>query len=1214
MAPMRTTLPISTALFSYLFIAGCSSTPTDPKLPATVNAANHRWFPISTGAMHEYGKTMGPDGALTCDGCHRPGAESFTAVRCDQCHKHTEAITQRLHLGIPSSFTVDTSAVSDPDLKAELRGASCFGCHPTGEKRPFSHTLITSECAQCHAVDNAFAALPKAGFTHRDVGAADCAACHVTTAWSTVSAAPSNVSDPAHDLTVTGLLPTFTGTTISRVSALAQTLPMPMNHLATSIDAGVLTDCAACHQEANTGVYFPGLLHSSLANVGQAQPAQCAECHARSVPLGFVGAFATAPARTPATGEMRHDAVAWANGAPGATRIVTQDCATCHHTPSPLLAATWRVVEVDGGPAQFHAALTAAAQAQPTSCLDCHANSRPVAALTSMNAALPAGMTFDHGNGDALQDCVLCHSSTSAWSGGKFHLVGSAAPASCVGCHEAKRPTSTTGWTSTTYQASPFDYGTNAQGITHGGGEDCAVCHGGSTQTWAGGHFPHGVGTLATQSCSACHTSQRPTAPVPGVGNNFNHTLNGTGDCRACHQATVTAGRYVDLNPIPGGDWKGGKEYPGDVVVTSPTQFIALQTWTLQRNAARFVTGMTTQNATLFNAMLHTSTAIPAALFPGPANAPDNSTCFHCHTNVAGTVTSFADGKYHAVLTDAGVPQPTARCLDCHEQMRPDMIVEKSASVLQPMDHSATFTAPVTIAGQTVSGVATLDCSVCHASPGSTWGDGKFHAKISTATPADCVTCHYPLMASPQADVTTGTTFAMKHRSTQVTVQKCETCHTTALSKSAMAFTPSTGAALWKTGTLHPHVAMQPASCVECHALSEPTMATQGTTTWTFTTGGTATNSAQWMSHPMADVAGKDCAACHLADAKPTGSAWNKGTDLHAKVPSPTGCAACHGTSNGRGTVIGTNNNLPSGLTNSQVTTTAGPFPGVKDQLNHADINVTARDCSFCHTQKGTSTVAGVQGQEWRQATFHKNFSAASPLVMNTTTGRCSTCHFNLKPGATFAAFDHATFTSASGTPDCSSCHSWPGTSAMTPNWLGAAAMPAFIAVGGFTISQPPATAANTLQTGIANLPHPAVATGVPCTACHAQAAGGRHALGYDHLSSLASTRCGACHEAGSDLVATPWNGATTEATGAGDTRPFTLPSVRATYKGNTATETYPKHFFPIDCKECHLVPAGNGLTTTGTVYQAAWKFPHTQAKMTNPSTCLTCHPGGVPN
>ena len=1192
-------------------LAACSPVGGPSKLPPPVSPQNHPWFPLTAGTTHEYGKVVAVDGALGCESCHA-NAETFTEFQCISCHKHPTALTDRLHLGV-----TDFAPTS----------AGCYQCHPAGEKQAFSHTGITpgtagANCAQCHQETNAFASLPKPGFTHPGMGGSDCGSCHESvTDWKQVSDAPNGKWDPAAEVAVTGLIPSFTGLRLTRVTPLAQQLPMPMFHNASALDAGVVAQCSLCHLDSAAGVYFPGLMHSSLQNEGIEQPARCAECHATSHPEGFVGPLPTAPARTPASGEMRHEAVAWDGGAPTTARLVSNDCEVCHANPS-RVSSSWAIALPDGGRPTLHASLTAKGLAQPGSCLDCHANSRPVALLTSATAALPAGVTFDHDVPSTLGDCTSCHQGTSVWSGAKYHLPGAAAPGTCLPCHAQERPTSTTGWQSTTYTRSPFDYGTNAQGVTHGGGEDCAVCHGTSTQTWVGGHFPHGAGTLATSTCIACHVTQRPAAVVMS----FDHALNGTGDCRACHQATVTAGRYVDyVNPstmmLPGGDWQGGRAYPGDVVVTSATQFVALTQYTLQRaTPGGLVTGITTQTGNFYDSMLHTSAAIPAQVFPGPANAPDSASCWHCHTNVDGGVTSFADGKYHEALTSYSaapggtvtpLPQPTTRCLDCHEAMRPDRIVQKSASVLQPMDHSATFTTSVMLGGQPTTTVNTVECSVCHGSPGNTWSDGRFHANIGAAVPADCTTCHYPLMATAQADVTSTTVYLMKHRSPQLTFQKCDTCHTSALSRGA---NMPIAATLWRTGELHAKVSPQPASCLECHSNSEPAAATQGTELYTFMQGGTATNGASWMNHTLSAVTSRDCAACHRADAKPTGSAWSQSTAFHAVVTTnPGACTSCHGTGNGRGTVQGTNNNLPSGLTSSRTTTTASNAPGVKDQITHADLNVSSRDCGVCHTQAGPSTTSGIQGVEWKQARFHQNFTTANPLVMNGTTGRCSTCHLNVKPGPTFTAFDHSAYTAAPGTPDCVTCHVYPGTSTTTPNWLGAAAVPAFISVGGFTISQPPATAANTVQTGIANLPHPAVGSGVACTTCHTQAAGGRRAFGYDHLSSLINTKCSACHESGSDLVGTVWNGATTEAAGAGDTRPFTLPSVRATYKGNTTTETYPKHFWPIDCAQCHIIPPGNGLVTTGAAYQTAWKFPHTTNKMTNPSTCLTCHPGGAP-
>jgi len=224
----------------------------------------------------------------------------------------------------------------------------------------------------------------------------------------------------------------------------------------------------------------------------------------------------------------------------------------------------------------------------------------------------------------------------------------------------------------------------------------------------------------------------------------------------------------------------------------------------------------------------------------------------------------------------------------------------------------------------------------------------------------------------------------------------------------------------------------------------------------------------------------------------------------------------------------------------------------------------------------------------------------------------------NVKPAVSFPGFDHSAFTNASGSQDCSSCHSWPGTGSSTaPNWLGAGGAPVYISVGGFPVSQPPAAGATT-QSGIANLPHPST-TGVACTTCHQSSSGGKMAKGYDHASALINSNCNSCHEAGSNLVGTPWNGATSESAGAGDTRPYTLASVVARYSGNSKTETTPNHFYPVDCHQCHTAPTGIATVTTGTAYlvqgsSGAWHFPHKTSSMTNPSTCLFCHPGGPPN
>jgi hypothetical protein len=534
------------------------------------------------------------------------------------------------------------------------------------------------------------------------------------------------------------------------------------------------------------------------------------------------------------------------------------------------------------------------------------------------------------------------------------------------------------------------------------------------------------------------------------------------------------------------------------------------------------------------------------------------------------------------------------------------------------MDHAALFLPGATVGGQPVSGVGQLDCGACHRLTSGRWDDGLFHASLGTATPAACVACHDPLLAdAAAADVTSGTSYRMAHRSAQLASQACAACHAGALAQAASSAAAPLATA-WRPGTIHASVPAQPGRCLDCHAVSEPPAShpTQGTVTYLLAAGGTSSNGGQWMNHGAAPVAGLDCATCHLADATPSGAAWSRATSFHAWVTSPGACQGCHGLQNGNGAVIGAGNNLPTGLTSAAMVTSAAADPssgvpaGTHDLISHADVNVSGHDCAFCHAQVGPSTVAGIQGAEWAQARFHPAFSSGTPLVLDGGAGRCSNCHLNVRPGPGFTGQAHAAFTAAAGTQDCSACHAWPGTGTPSaPNWLGATGTPQFIAVGGFPIPQPPA-AAPTTQAGITGLPHPAVGAGTACATCHAGGVGGKRAQGYDHASALAAASCSACHEAGSNLVATAWNGATAQASGAGDTRPYTLSTLRATRGGDSCTITLPNHFFHVDCAECHAVPAGTGATTSGTVYAAAWTFPHTNSRMSNPSTCNLCHVG----
>ena len=1065
------------------------SAPWNTSLDATTHEA---FFPIGPGSKHALGSDSP---AITCNSCHG-GADSFKQFDCLSCHQHADqtALTGG-HRGV-SQFSYAST--------------NCLSCHPRGE----------------------------AG-----------------------GASPSgSMSDPARNVTVNAEIPSYVETSIATLSPRTEILPMPMDHGTKDVPAPAFSSCGNCHITAGAGTFYPGNLHSSLASLHLAQPASCADCHARSMPIGFVGPAATNPLRSPSSGEMKHDAVVWGNGLPSGASIVSQDCAVCHLAPTQNISASWATNRAGTTPALFHASLAAASLTQPAACLDCHANSRPTGVLT----VSPANLRFDHAAPAALVECASCHQSSAAavqwvsWAGGKFHLPGDATPTSCLPCHAGERPTTTSTWTSPTYASLPFDYLPNPQGITHGAGQDCAACHvgpgtgaWGGTQNWEAGHFTHGPPTLSGSTCIACHASQRPdlqagtsTAAMTALLN-FDHSVNGTGDCIGCHQATVTANRYqlyFNTTQKNSGDWQGGQAYPGANLIGTPSQSLTITEIALQRSGTNhLVTGTTSTSATFPNAMLHTSPAIPAQMYPGAAGNPDYTKCYYCHTSTnTASGSPYGNGQFHSRVAANSFQQPTV-CLDCHAQMRPVGIVEKAASDLRPMDHNAQFTSAVTINNVSVTGVAGIECAVCHKSPGSTWTDGTFHANINGAAPQDCTSCHYPLMAdTASADLSSGVQYAMKHASSQLTFQNCQLCHAAALSKSAN--TPV--ASLWQPGVFHPSLASQPSACLACHATSEPAAkaSTQSSVVYNLSLGATSTNTAQWMNHGSGNLAGKDCFACHAGDAKPSGSAWSKSDSFHGTVPAPSSCAECHGSTNGGGSLPGTNNNLPMGLTNSSTVTSAaadsttGVPAGTLDQINHADINVSSNDCSSCHTQKGVSTTAGVQGREWAQAAFHTSFTSSNPLVMNGNTGRCSDCHMNVKPGAGFASFDHTAFSATPGTQDCNACHSWPGTGTpAAPNWLGASAAPAIVTLTNWGYGSP--------TTNTVSFAHPRSSTYTSCAQCHA---GSNYAVlidyNHDGLTSSVSingvtpsptpnlgtsmysnpgnqTFCVACHSSGSPWV-----------------------------------------------------------------------------------------------
>jgi len=158
------------------------------------------------------------------------------------CHAHEQAITDLLHLGRPNEYKYES--------------ASCYSCHTSSSPLGFSHVGIQGGCAQCHDMAAAFAALPVPGFDHPSTGGADCSSCHDTSGWKTATGgAPTDAHDPAQDVTLDALIPTYAGFSIATLNPETETLPQRMNHATTAVDATVMSTCTNCHLDAAAGIY-----------------------------------------------------------------------------------------------------------------------------------------------------------------------------------------------------------------------------------------------------------------------------------------------------------------------------------------------------------------------------------------------------------------------------------------------------------------------------------------------------------------------------------------------------------------------------------------------------------------------------------------------------------------------------------------------------------------------------------------------------------------------------------------------------------------------------------------------------------------------------------------------------------------------------------------------------------------------------------------------
>lgn len=753
----------------------------------------------------------------------------------------------------------------------------------------YTHNASLSSCTSCHSSERPSSVVK--GFDHSVSGTGDCGSCHQNSLDSTFSSMNdwqggvgvpgSGVADAAKNLAMTAYIPTYSGTSISSFTSRSESLPQPMLHSSTQITPALQVECADCHSGAASNNYYPGVFHSSLPAQGSVQPTACIDCHTTTMPIGFVGP--NNPARSPASPAMKHDAVTWAlNGSgvwvPTLTKIVSTECSICHNQPT----VAW-------SGASFHSALSSKSLAQPSSCVDCHANSRPSG---SVPASPGVGVTpFDHNSG-GLGDCGTCHLSVSAWSGGKFHASASV-QSSCNSCHNSQRPSDTSGFAGLNPSA-PFDY------ATHGGTLDCVNCHT-SVSTfnlmtdWRNGNYAHSSSTL---TCIGCHSTQRPGTPVGSPP--FDHSVNGLGDCSGCHQTSITANLFTSLT-----HWAGGTSSPTGLVGSHTHNVNAVQ---LNYTNSR-VSSTTNQTDTVLERLLHSSVQVTGT----------GLACSACHPSAGSGV--YTGGVFHASLTANGKSQPNL-CNDCHGAIAPSYIVGPGipGSSVSPMDHLAKFTTGTSV-------ISNYDCAACHHTPGVSWTGGAFHGNIGSKTPGDCTVCHYINM--PLTLVS-----KMSHTSSSVT-QDCSSCH--AEPTAPQIASPSL--TYWSGGRFHSRISSQPSTCTDCHTADRPASVK------------VSANDGQRMNHNSANVA-VDCASCHAGDLNLNPRIWSTAAFFHTNATATT-CTDCHGLGNGSSTPGTGNDMPAGLTNSTTLTTSSVASAGTYDRITHTDVNVGTRDCNICHTQAG---------------------------------------------------------------------------------------------------------------------------------------------------------------------------------------------------------------------------------------------------------------------
>ncbi len=454
---------------------------------------------------------VGAHRQVTCVQCHGKNYNyRGISTSCAACHKADDPHLGKLGGNCQDCHSVDGWKQIKPfnhartgfALTGAHRSKTCLSCH-TGQR----WKGLPASCISCHASDD----------THHGSRGTNCAGCHSTSAWQTVSFDHSTTGFP--------LIGGHAAASCTACHGKGNTIKKPSHsctncHAKDDIHKGqVGTDCASCHNARSwQQIAFDHTKSTQFPLRGAHRKSTCSACHQAKLQL-------LKPETSCVSCHSKDDVHHGGNG---------QDCERCHGVDD------WKAVSFNHDTMTRFALKGKHAQAK---CEACHVEPADKVKLSLDCASCHAA--DDVHKASLGPNCGRCHDSNDWKSEIRFDhdlthfpLLGKHSELQCTDCHSDKR-----------FAAKGVTCASCHQDDHHKGGLGtpalCRDCH--NTRDWKSWNFDHDSATkypLTGQHkglvCASCHS--RPgdpaalgTACVDCHRRNDIHRGGFGEDCARCH-------------------------------------------------------------------------------------------------------------------------------------------------------------------------------------------------------------------------------------------------------------------------------------------------------------------------------------------------------------------------------------------------------------------------------------------------------------------------------------------------------------------------------------------------------------------------------------------------------------------------------------------------------------------------------------------------------